>query len=64
MEISPAIADLLCSYDRTVSETARLCYKARHGQDEESHDQTLESIFQDSLQLKSRLTELEDPGPS
>ena len=62
VEVSPTVADLLCNHNRPLSETARLCYKARHGQDESSGDQTLEVVFAESLQLKARLNDLEKSG--
>ncbi|KAI9693609.1 MAG: hypothetical protein M1822_002880 [Bathelium mastoideum] len=57
--VTPAIAELLSNHERTLSETAKLCFKACHGQDEDPGKQTLEAVFQDSLQLKVKLNELE-----
>ncbi|KAL9095565.1 MAG: hypothetical protein Q9165_001997 [Trypethelium subeluteriae] len=58
--LPPVIANFLCNHERSLSETAQLCHEARHGQGGSSENQTLDNVFQDSLQLKSKLNELEN----
>ena len=61
-QMTSTVADLLYSHDRKLSETARLCHEARHGRIRDYGKQTLETVFQDSLQLKIRMNELEKLG--